>query len=103
MRTTSRRSPASVIRTITERRRCRSIPTYCRPSYCSLTGASFVVLTVSTPSIRWNPRGAEAPLLHRIRGPFRCPPNIIVLLFTGAREAGVALEAVQDFSGYADH
>ena len=36
-------SPASVIRTSTERRRCRSIPTIWRPAYASLTGASFNV------------------------------------------------------------
>jgi hypothetical protein len=35
-------------RTITVRRRCRSIPTYCRPSYSS-TGASFVVVDVNNP------------------------------------------------------
>ena len=40
IRTVSRTSPNSVIRTNTDRRRCRSIPTNCRPSYDSLTGAS---------------------------------------------------------------
>ncbi len=38
IRTVSRRCPVSVIRTNTDRRRCRSIPTMCRPSYAPLTG-----------------------------------------------------------------
>src|SRR5207248_1656759 len=38
IRTASRRCPASVTRTITERRRCRSIPTTCLPSYASTRG-----------------------------------------------------------------
>ena len=37
IRTVSRRSPVLVIRTSTDRRRCRSIPTICRPSYAPLT------------------------------------------------------------------
>jgi hypothetical protein len=41
------RSPSGVIRTITLRRRCRSIPTHCPPPYSS-TGASFVVVDVNT-------------------------------------------------------
>ena len=40
IRTVSSRSPVSVIRTSTDRRRCRSIPTICCPAYDSLTGAS---------------------------------------------------------------
>ena len=40
IRTVSNRCPASVIRTSTDRRRCRSIPTICLPAYCSLTRAS---------------------------------------------------------------
>ena len=40
IRTVSNVSPVSVIRTSTDRRRCRSIPTNCLPSYDSLTGAS---------------------------------------------------------------
>jgi hypothetical protein len=37
IRTVSSRSPVSVIRTNTDRRRCRSIPTICLPSYAPLT------------------------------------------------------------------
>src|SRR6266568_1385949 len=37
-----RRRPSSVIRTSTLRRRCRSIPTTCRPSYAVSIGASLV-------------------------------------------------------------
>src|SRR6516225_6411063 len=36
IRTVSSLRPSSVIRTITLRRRCRSIPTTCRPSYASV-------------------------------------------------------------------
>jgi hypothetical protein len=38
-------TPSLSIRTITDRRRCRSIPTYCPQAYSVLTGASFVVST----------------------------------------------------------
>ena len=69
-----RRMPSSVIRTSTDRRRCKSIPTICRPSYAASTGASH--------RRRWRRhpeherpgalRGAEAPLLHRIKGAAAC-------------------------------
>src|SRR5258708_32252980 len=58
------RRPSSVIRTRTDRRRCRSIPTTCRPSYAVSIGASLtggdgrLLLPASARS--------EAPLLHRI-------------------------------------
>jgi hypothetical protein len=45
IRTQSKGSPSAVIRRTTDRRRCRSIPTNCRPEYNSLTGASFVERT----------------------------------------------------------
>src|SRR5665647_889089 len=50
MRTVLRVSPASVRRTITLRRRCRSIPTYC---FCCSTGVSFCRfrLGFATPSV----------------------------------------------------
>jgi hypothetical protein len=38
------------------------------PAYCPLTGASFVALDVSTPSIGRGSTRSEAPLLHRIKG-----------------------------------
>ena len=38
IRTVSRTSPPSVVRTITDRRRCRSIPTNCLPAYASIVG-----------------------------------------------------------------
>src|SRR5664280_2213110 len=38
IRTASSTSPDSVVRTITDRRRCRSIPTYCLPAYASIKG-----------------------------------------------------------------
>ncbi len=48
-RTVSSTSPSSLILTITERRRCRSIPTYCR--WCS-TGVSFRFrVGLETPSV----------------------------------------------------
>ena len=50
-----------VIRTITERRRCRSIPTTCRPSQ-SLTGASFNVCRPSRNSL---PGASHNSLLAR--------------------------------------
>jgi hypothetical protein len=53
------------IRTNTDRRRCKSIPTICLPTYTSLTGASFVV-EVSTPRV---PRGRR-----RERRPCRSVP-----------------------------
>ena len=38
IRTTSNASPASVVRTITDLLRCRSIPTNCEPSYSDMRG-----------------------------------------------------------------
>ena len=38
------RLPSSVIRTSTLRRRCRSMPTTCRPSYAVSIGASLVLV-----------------------------------------------------------
>jgi hypothetical protein len=68
IRTVSNRSPDSVIRTITDRRRCRSIPTTCRPAYSSLTGASFVVGR-EHPESASGVTGSGGPLiLHRISG-----------------------------------
>src|SRR4051812_4123871 len=51
IRTAESCSPDSDWRTITDRRRCRSIPTNCLPSYSSI-GASRDSWKVSTPSIR---------------------------------------------------
>src|SRR5437879_1418745 len=54
-------SPVSFLCTITERRRCRSIPTYCR----SIGASSVRGLLVRSPDLLGIPRGAEAPLRHR--------------------------------------
>src|SRR3954463_12098784 len=48
------------MRTITVRCRCRSTPTIWRPSYRSLTGASFVV-EVSTPRVTRDVTGSGGP------------------------------------------
>ncbi len=52
--------------TITDRCRCRSIPTNCLPSY-SLIGATHIVLDVTPPSIRREPHEERRPrsLHHR--------------------------------------
>src|SRR4051794_36244890 len=69
MRRTEISSPASFLCTITERRRCRSIPTYCPD-----IGASSVRgLAVESTDLVGFPRGAEAPLRHRITS--RTPPQ----------------------------
>src|SRR5665811_1465388 len=74
IRTVSSTSPASVVRTITVLRRCRSIPTNCFPAYASIRGLLALSHgTLTLPSIhagrrRWERE--EAPLLHHIRGPF---------------------------------
>src|SRR6266704_3082556 len=61
-----RRRPSSVIRTSTLRRRCRSIPTTCRPSYAvSIGGLPFLVETDAL-QLPASAREREAPLLHRI-------------------------------------
>ena len=68
IRCTPSRSPSADRRTITERRRWKSIPTYCRSIGASSSSRGSwlwkprVSITNSEPS-----RGAEAPLLHRIR------------------------------------
>src|SRR5207237_1872954 len=55
-------TPSASLRTISERRRCRSMPTYC-PSI----GASLSVRGERPEcSPLGFPQGAEAPLLHRI-------------------------------------
>src|SRR3954453_11851803 len=64
MRPWSSRSPVSVIRTSTDRRRCRSIPTICCPSYAPLTGAS---------SNRWREHLEHEPRVTRSGGP--APPS----------------------------
>src|SRR5437868_15243245 len=57
-------TPSASLRTISERRRCRSMPTYC-PSI----GASLSVRGERPEcSPLGFPQGAEAPLLHRITG-----------------------------------
>src|SRR6266568_5815909 len=62
-----RRRPSSVIRTSTLRRRCRSMPTTCRPSYAvSIGGLPFLVETDAL-QLPASAREREAPLLHRIR------------------------------------
>src|SRR5665811_1722206 len=71
IRTVSSTSPASVVRTITVLRRCRSIPTNCFPAYASIRGLLALSHgTLTLPSIhagrrRWERE--EAPLLHHIR------------------------------------
>lgn len=62
MRTVSRVSPSALRRTITDRLRCRSMPTYCR---CCFTGFSSVV-----SGLVWRPRGC---LAHPVRSGGRRP------------------------------
>src|SRR6266568_9416161 len=61
-----RRRPSSVIRTSTLRRRCRSMPTTCRPSYAVSIGASLAWLETDPLHLPASAREREAPLLHRI-------------------------------------
>jgi hypothetical protein len=62
IRTVSKRSPVSVIRTNTDRCRCKSIPQSAYPHRLRSQGPPQVV-NVSTPSLPRESRGAEAPLL----------------------------------------
>src|SRR5690349_24443622 len=66
IRTVSSLRPSPVIRTITLRRRCRSIPTTCRPSYASVIVG--LPCLVETDALHL-PASARSggPLLHRIR------------------------------------
>jgi len=74
IRTASRTSPLAVVRTITVRRRRRSIPTCCFPAYASIWGLlALLVRDLDTPKHpagrrRWERE--EAPLLHHIKGSF---------------------------------
>src|SRR5207253_432733 len=57
--------PSASSRTITDRRRWKSIPTYCRSIGASSSSRGVGVRTPSLQRLGAS-RGAEAPLLHRI-------------------------------------
>src|SRR4030095_9689281 len=59
--------PSSVIRTITLRRRCRSIPTTCRPSYASVIVGLLCLVETDALHLPASARSG-GPLLHRITG-----------------------------------
>ena len=65
--------PDSSNRTITLRRRCKSMPTNCRPAYSDIRGLLSSSDVRTLPASAGAARGAEAPLLHRIRGTSHCP------------------------------
>src|SRR6266851_1333630 len=64
---TPRLLPSSVIRTNTDRRRCRSMPTTCRPPYAVSIGASLYLVETDASQLPASAREREAPLLHRIK------------------------------------
>src|SRR5690349_7145723 len=65
IRTVSSLRPSSVIRTITLRRRCRSIPTTCRPSYASVIVGLPCLVETDASQLPASARSG-GPLLHRI-------------------------------------
>src|SRR6266571_5771601 len=70
------RLPSSVIRTSTLRRRCRSMPTICRPSYAvSIGGLPFPGGDgcLATSSIRRGAGGSAPSSLHVLRNSVRDP------------------------------
>src|SRR4029077_12913138 len=74
IRTAESCSPDSDWRTITDRRRCRSIPTNCLPSYSSI-GASRGSWSEHPQHPLGTSRGAEAPPLHRIKRQLKAAPT----------------------------
>src|SRR5258708_40224899 len=65
MRAVSNLRPSSVIRTSTLRRRCRSIPTTCRPSYASVIVGLPCLVETDASQLPASARSG-GPLLHRI-------------------------------------